>query len=339
MPVHDAAETVGPAIRSILAQTVRDLELIVVDDGSTDGSSDVVRSIADDRLRYISIEKQTGGANAANIGLGEARAPFVARFDADDLALPSRLEHQLHALRGPQAPMILGSGAFELRDGGTIGRVLAPLRSPAGVRWTALFSAPFLHPTTVFDRRRFEALGLSFDRTLGESEDYDLWTRALDHGTGSNLAKPLVLYRLHPGQASQVRREVQEEVQRRVSFRTVRAWLPRLSMTEAEWEPVWRLAAAKGRTTEEAVFGLLEAATVFLEGNELEGAREVRGAVSRLVARNLGQIGSTRYRAALLRSALRVDRASLGGAPGGAVRRARARRQRRRAHEWLEAAR
>ena len=198
MPVHNAADTVGAAIRSILAQTVGELELIVVDDGSTDGSAEVIERTADPRLRCVTIEQRTGQANAANVGIGEARAPFVARLDADDLALPSRLERQLRELRHPRRPTVLGSAAFELSSGGGVGRLLAPLRSPAGVRWSALFTAPFLNSASIFDRRHFEARSLVFDRSLGESEDYDLWARALDHGAGSNLAQPLVLYRVHP---------------------------------------------------------------------------------------------------------------------------------------------
>jgi hypothetical protein len=107
---------------------------------------------------------------------------------------------------------------------------------PAGavpLRWHALFSSPFFHPTVLVDREVLDARGLRYDPTFEESEDYDLWTRLFQHADGDNLREPLVLKRVHPGQASQRRRDVQERFQRRVALREIERY-------GVDAEAVWR---------------------------------------------------------------------------------------------------
>ena len=94
LPARNAAATIGRAARSILDSTHRELELIIIDDGSTDDTAEVIRQIDDPRLRLI--QQEPGGVcAAANRGTNEARAPVIARMDADDFSHPKRLEKQL----------------------------------------------------------------------------------------------------------------------------------------------------------------------------------------------------------------------------------------------------
>ena len=95
MAVHDGERYVGAAVDSILTQKFRDLELIVVDDGSTDRSPEIVREHADPRVRLIANGRNLGLAPSLNVGLAEARGEFVARLDADDVAMPHRLARQV----------------------------------------------------------------------------------------------------------------------------------------------------------------------------------------------------------------------------------------------------
>ena len=89
------------------------------------------------------------------------------------------------------------------------------------LRWHALFSSPFFHPTVLVDREVLDRHGLRYDPTFEESEDYDLWARLFEHADGDNLSEPLVLKRVHPGQASLRRRDVQESFRRRVALREI----------------------------------------------------------------------------------------------------------------------
>ncbi|HIM23496.1 MAG TPA: glycosyltransferase family 2 protein, partial [Verrucomicrobia bacterium] len=97
LPMRDAAATVERAMRSILDSTLRELELIVIDDGSGDGSAEVIRQIPDPRLRLIQ-QEALGVCAATNRGTAEATAPVIARMDADDFSHPARLEKQLSLL-------------------------------------------------------------------------------------------------------------------------------------------------------------------------------------------------------------------------------------------------
>ena len=110
---YNNAPTLGRAIESILGQTVRDLELIVVDDGSTDATPELARGVADERVRYLPLAHM-GIARSLNAGLREARAPFVAVQDADDWSEPDRLERQLEVLENRAEVAVVGCRMHEV---------------------------------------------------------------------------------------------------------------------------------------------------------------------------------------------------------------------------------
>ena len=145
---------------------------------------------------------------------------YVARLDADDVAMPRRLERQLARLRA--APTRRASSARRCsssttRDASARSHAMPP--GAAEVRWAALFSSPFFHPTVLVERDVLERHELRYDTSFDESEDYELWSRLLEVADGDNVPDPLVLYRVHPAQASQRRRELQRECQLRVARR------------------------------------------------------------------------------------------------------------------------
>jgi hypothetical protein len=108
------------------------------------------------------------------------------------------------------------------------------------LRWHALFSSPFFHPTVLVDREMLEAHGLRYDPAFLESEDYDLWTRLFEFANGDNIPEPLVLKRVHPAQASQRRGELQRSFQREVALREIRRVAP-----EVDGELAWAVGAHK----------------------------------------------------------------------------------------------
>src|SRR5436305_9543595 len=110
MPVYNAIRYIGVAVDSVLSQTFSDFEFIIVDDGSTDGSAEILREYAgrDPRIRLIS-RPNTGLGFALNEALAVARAPFIARMDADDECLPERFEKQIQYLRNHPECVLLGS--------------------------------------------------------------------------------------------------------------------------------------------------------------------------------------------------------------------------------------
>ena len=118
---HDAAATLRAAVASVLGQSVRELELVVVDDGSGDATPDLLARVDDPRLVVLRNGERLGLAASLNRGLDAARGRWVARLDADDIALPERVEAQLARLSGADPPALLGSAVREFGDDGRIG--------------------------------------------------------------------------------------------------------------------------------------------------------------------------------------------------------------------------
>ena len=296
LAAHDAERFVGAAVQSVLAQTERDLELVVVDDGSADGTSGLLAAVGDPRLVVLRNDERLGLAASLNRALATASGRYVARLDADDVALPRRFQRQLAAIGSNPALGLVGSAVLELDEGDRVGRPHVMPTGATAVRWHAHFGSPFLHPTVVFDRELLERHGLRYDERFGESEDYDLWARLLDVSDGDNLEEPLVLYRAHPGQATRRRRDVQRAFQREVALRQIVATAPGLG--DARAELAWRVGAGERVAPEEAE----QAAAAFLELHaSFEAAHGETGMV-----RALARAGALRD-ALALRPSLALD--------------------------------
>ena len=329
--VHDGEAYLRTALASALGQTFSDLELIVVDDASTDGTPAILAAIGDPRMRVVQNEAQLGLAASLNRGLDEARGRYVARLDADDVAMPRRLERQLAGLRAAPSLGVVGSAVLELVDASRVGTMHAMPTSPDGVRWAALFSSPFFHPAVVVDRDVLDRHELRYDTSFEESEDYDLWSRLLEVADGDNVPDPLVLYRVHPEQASQRRRELQCECQLRVARRAISAVAPDLSREEVGL--AWQVGA--GETVEStSSLAAVDAYLDLVHAYERRAGRAARPAAARTLAR----FGATLPAAAGARAAaaaLRLDPTLPAHVLGRRVERRRAGRARREAEEWL----
>ena len=241
LAVHDDARFLPEAIDSVLAQTLEDLELLVIDDASTDDSPAILAAVDDPRLVVLRNEEQSGLAASLNRGLDRGSGKYVARLDADDVAEPDRLRLQVERLRLETRTAIVGSAVVDLDERGRRGRTHVLPRGARPLRWHALFSSPFFHPTVLVDREALEAHGLRYDPSFLESEDYDLWTRLFAHADGDNLHEALVLKRVHAGQASQQRAYLQESFQRQVAVREIGRLAP-----DVDAELAWRVGARKG---------------------------------------------------------------------------------------------
>ena len=197
------AETLPRAIESILTQTVTDLELIVVDDGSTDRTPELVREISDERLRYLPLE-HVGISGSLNRGLDEARAPVVAVQDADDWSLPERLERELAVL--DERPEVAVVGA-RMREVDPSGAELRPRTTFAvgEVNRALLRFNPIPNSCAAF--RRSAALEVDgYDPRYRYSMDHDLWLRIADRHLVFTLDEVLAV-RLMSGQNVAARRE------------------------------------------------------------------------------------------------------------------------------------
>ena len=197
MAVRDAAPYVRAAVDSVLAQSVRDLELVVVDDASTDGSREIVAGRADPRLVLVRNERHLGLTRSLNRGLACARAALIARHDADDVSHPERLGRQMAALAADVRVALVGSrGRLVDASGRHVGGLDRPL-DPYGIRWYQMFDCAFIHGSVMFRRAVVaDALG-GYDESLVWAQDWELWGRVLERHDAINLPDRLVDYRAH----------------------------------------------------------------------------------------------------------------------------------------------
>jgi hypothetical protein len=207
VPVYNGMPFLPETVESVRAQTLGDFELIALDDGSTDASAQYLSSLDDDRLRIERLAR--GGLSAAlNHGLQVARAPIVARLDADDAALPDRFQLQYDYLQAHPDCVALGCQSKHVNENGeAIGEGRYPT-SPLAIRWEALFRSPVLHPGSMYRRDHVLAVG-GYRREFDVAEDYDLWTRLLSRGALANLPQQLVRYRVHSRSVCSVHKERQ----------------------------------------------------------------------------------------------------------------------------------
>ena len=194
------------ALESVLAQSFDDLELVVIDDGSTDGSAGIVRGFRDPRIRILTNPRNLGFATSLNRGIEAARGSYIARLDADDTCMRDRLRRQVAYLDDHREVAILGSAARVIGQGAASGTIWRLPQGSLAVRFAALLRSPFLHPTVILRRGAFEPSELVYDSRFAPAEDYELWSRTLFSVEGANLAEPLVTYRLHGEQMTGTRR-------------------------------------------------------------------------------------------------------------------------------------
>lgn len=229
--VHNRAHTIGAAVRSVLRQTLRDFELVVVDDGSTDDTAKVVAGFTDPRLRLVTTTPNQGIPLARNRALAEATGRYIAWLDSDDLCHPDRLRVQYDYLeRHPQTDMI-GSAARKIRADGTLmtgGRV--PFRCHEEIRALLLFRSAF-QQSSIFGRA--EAIkAVPYDPKFPVCEDVDMFARFTDRFCAENLPRFLIARRIHAGQT--IRSNVERIIDRQMVISARK--LARLEMSHDEAE-------------------------------------------------------------------------------------------------------
>ncbi len=208
MITYNHEKYVGEAMRSILGQTYRDFELVIVDDGSTDGTAEVIRGLRDGRIVYLRQENQ-GPSEARNTALRIARGALIAQMSGDDLAEPARLERQVAQHRGRANSVIFSHCSFIGEDGSAIddpglGKLLnRPNWTPdATLRHLYVQGNCFLAPSAMAARSTFEAVG-PYNPVLLQQQDYDMWVRFLLRGYEPFIVQePLLRYRIRAGGAN-----------------------------------------------------------------------------------------------------------------------------------------
>ncbi|MBI4606726.1 MAG: glycosyltransferase [Planctomycetes bacterium] len=210
MPVYNGETYLRPAIASILDQTFRGFELLIINDGSRDGSVAVIESFTDPRVRLLDNATNKGLIHCLNQGLEAARGEYVARQDADDVALPERFEKQVLLLDASPGVALVGTW-LQLIDGDD--RPVWEWRyrtEPEAVRWALLFNSAAGHSSVMYRAEAARRAG-GYSKKRLHAEDFDLWSRMARSGDLRNIPEKLVRYRIHPESVSSTSSAAQVE--------------------------------------------------------------------------------------------------------------------------------
>jgi glycosyltransferase involved in cell wall biosynthesis len=189
MSVYNGEKHLRESIDSILNQTFTDFEFIIINDGSTDHTKQILESYSDPRIRLFH-QKNIGLTKSLNRGLNVANGEYIARQDADDISLPNRLEIQLQSMRSNRSLVLVGSFVHVINSHG---RKLHLIKYPTHsdqIRDSLLERSCFCHGSVIFDKGLVNRLG-GYCEEFKYAQDYDLWLRVSEHAEVSNIASPL----------------------------------------------------------------------------------------------------------------------------------------------------
>ncbi|MET3462626.1 glycosyltransferase family 2 protein [Variovorax atrisoli] len=228
IPTRNSEKYLREALESILAQTFTNFEVLIVDDNSTDGTLDIVRSYADPRIAVLKGPGK-GLAAALNFAYRQARGEFIARMDADDIAEATRLGKQVAFLDEHLDVGVCGTKFQQFMDGDAIHHHME------NVRYTDMLMGCYIgHPTAMLRRQLFIENNLFYDESMRFSEDYDLWTRAIRVMKLGNVQEILLRYRRHAESVSIAHMDEMHRLDVGVKLRMIGYLVGDLSPTEIE---------------------------------------------------------------------------------------------------------
>jgi glycosyltransferase involved in cell wall biosynthesis len=203
MAVYNGAAHLREAVESILDQTYRDFEFIIVNDASTDSSQEILESFSDERLVLIKNGTNVGLTKSLTIGLAKARGDYIARMDADDISLPERLEMQKAFLDTHPFVDVVGTAATIIDEDNHEQGVKTPPGGTMLLAFHQLLKNQILHPSVMFRKKVIVDAG-GYNEAMPFVQDYELWSRLMARGNVlTTLKTPLIRYRLHGSSITQ----------------------------------------------------------------------------------------------------------------------------------------
>lgn len=241
MPAFNAAEFLDGAVSSILGQTFRDFEFIIIDDGSTDDTASILEKYAqaDGRLRVFR-QSNEGVIAALNRGCRLARGRYIARMDADDISLPHRIERQLDYLEKHPQVGIVGTWITEIERDGSVRRNWCPSPLPMVLRWRHFFGGCVHHPSVLMKRGVLAKIDF-YRPDAFPVEDLDLWLRASAITEFGNVPEVLFKYRVWGGSVSKQRQVKSREIH----MKLMASYITEFLRVEPPFEAIRGLKARK----------------------------------------------------------------------------------------------
>lgn len=193
MSVYNGQKYLKESIESILNQTYKDFEFVIINDGSNDNSKKIIESFSNKRIMLISRENK-GLIFSLNQAIGVAKGQYLARMDADDISDPTRFQKQVEFMDAHPDVALCGTWAKIINQAGhVVGQYKTPTASTQ-IRRAILFHNPFIHPTVMFRRSIINEIG-NYNPHFKNIEDYELWTRIVYKYNTANIGEFLISYR------------------------------------------------------------------------------------------------------------------------------------------------
>jgi len=208
MPVYNGEKFLKEAIVSILEQTFTDLELLIINDGSTDRSENIILSFSDPRINYVKNAENLRLIATLNRGFGLATGKYIARMDADDIAVKDRLEKQVRFLEANPEIGACGSWIHTFDQADSVTRYPA---NDMENRFMSLYQCSFCHPTLLLRTSVIKDNNLTFSANYPHAEDYEFWLRLIDYCQTANLQEVLLNYRSHDSNISKLETDTQQK--------------------------------------------------------------------------------------------------------------------------------
>ncbi len=247
LPVYNGERFLKEAIESILGQTYKDFELLIIDDCSKDGSAALIESFNDPRIRFLHNANNLGLIGTLNRGLEEAKGAFVARMDQDDIAAPERLEKQLALMSGDLQLLAAGTAMVLLSAQGEQVGALPVLVGHEALKRALTVVNPFAHSSMILRKEAALQVG-GYHKDAYATEDYDLWTRLAAAGHVANLEEPLLRYRLNPEGMSISGRNTQKKRAAAIADAQWRLYGEEGPAPLVDWPKIWPHALRKTLT-------------------------------------------------------------------------------------------
>ena len=235
MPVYNSERYVAMAVKSILDQTFRDFEFLIVNDGSTDNSMDIIREFDDPRIRVIDTENR-GVAAALRLGVEKATGDYIARMDADDESLPNRLEIEKRCLdENPGIAVVHGSVEYIDSKGQPVFLDRDEGHSNIITKWLLNWKNVPIHSTVMMRASILKEHALNYRIEMNRAEDFDLWNRIARVGDFMYLPDILIRYRIHSENVSNSSPiDLQFDAQTRVVRENIKRYGIELSIESAQ---------------------------------------------------------------------------------------------------------
>lgn len=215
MPVYNGEKYLAQAMDSILNQIFTDFEFLIIDDGSVDGSMDIIRKYNDQRIKIVKNEENLGLVDTLNKGLELANSKYIARMDCDDVSLPERLKKQVEYMEAHEDVGICGTWYKIFGDGNKDRVMQLPVEYEA-LKTSLFFNSYLGHPTVMMRKVFIDKYNLRYDSTHLHAEDYGLWTRCSFLFPIVNIPEVLLHYRISPNSVCQNHQEQQRKTVRNI---------------------------------------------------------------------------------------------------------------------------